>query len=106
MCGQRIVVPKSLQTETLRKLHDGHQGIIRCRLRAKISVWWPGLSQQLTQLVRNCLDCAREHRPNKEPLITSNLPEYPWQSIAADIFNLRGTEYLVVVVLVILKSSS
>ena len=97
MYKERIVVPKSLQTETLRKLHDGHQGIIRCRLRAKISVWWPGLSQQLTQLVKNCSDCAREHRPNKEPLITSNLPEYPWQSIAADIFNLRGTEYLVVV---------
>ena len=26
--GQRIVVPKSLQTETLTKLHDGHQGNI------------------------------------------------------------------------------
>ena len=30
-------------------------------------------------------------------MITSPLPEYPWQSIAADIFSLKGTEYLVVV---------
>ena len=27
----RIVVPKSLQGETLKKLHEGHQGIQRCR---------------------------------------------------------------------------
>ena len=42
MHRQRIVVPKELQTDTLRKLHEGHQGIVRCRLRARISVWWPG----------------------------------------------------------------
>ena len=97
MRGQRMIVPKGLQTDTLRKLHDGHQGIVRSRLRATVSVWWPGLLQQLTNLVRNCPICARDHRPNKEPLITNTLPEYPWQSIAADIFNLKGTEYLVVV---------
>ena len=94
MRGQRIIVPESLQTETLRKIHEGHQGIVRCRLRARISGWWPGLSQRLTDIVRNCPDCARERRPSKEPLITSPLPEYPWQSIAADIFSLKGTEYL------------
>lgn len=60
-------------------------------------VWWPGLSQQLTHLIKNYPDCARDHRPNKEPLITSTLPEYPWQSIAADLFSLKGTEYLLVV---------
>ena len=62
-----------------------------------MSVWWPGLSQQLTQLVERCPDCAKKHRPNKEPLITSSLPEYPWQAIAADLFHLKGTEYLVIV---------
>ena len=30
--GSRIVVPASMQQETLRKLHQGHQGIQRCRL--------------------------------------------------------------------------
>ena len=29
--GQRIVVPPSLQLETLEKLHDGHQGVERCK---------------------------------------------------------------------------
>ena len=37
--GRRIVVPRSLRRETLIGIHSGHQGIQRCRLRAKISVW-------------------------------------------------------------------
>ena len=28
--GKRIVVPQSLQKETLRKIHEGHQGIQKC----------------------------------------------------------------------------
>ena len=34
LCGGRIVVPEAMQAETLQKLHQGHQGIQRCRLRA------------------------------------------------------------------------
>ena len=36
--GTRIVIPLSMQPEILHKLHNGHQGIQRCRLRPKTSV--------------------------------------------------------------------
>ena len=35
---RRIVVPKTLQKLTLEKIHAGHQGIQRCRIRARSSV--------------------------------------------------------------------
>ena len=95
--GNRIVVPKALHQETLRKLHTGHQGIVRCRLRANSSVWWPGLSKQLKEYVSKCQECARTSIPNKEPLIPSSLPNYPWQTVATDLFHLNGTTYLVTV---------
>ena len=41
--NNRIVVPKLLQRQTMLRIHEGHQGIERCRMRAKTSVWWPGL---------------------------------------------------------------
>jgi len=97
MRGQRIVVPKALQNETLKKLHDGHQGMVRCRLRAKSAVWWPGLSKQLTEFVQRCPECARESKPNKEPLIPTPLSEHPWQQVATDLFALNGSDYLIVV---------
>ena len=42
--SHRIVIPRSLQQETLQKIHSGHQGIQQCRLCVSTSVWWPGIS--------------------------------------------------------------
>ena len=72
--GSRIVVPASMQQETLMKLHEGHLGIERCRLRARVSVWWPGISKQIEKMVHNCPHCTRERKPRKEPLLSTPLP--------------------------------
>ena len=97
LCGTRLVIPEKLQAETLKKLHDGHQGIVRCRLRAKAAVWWPRISQQISDFIKKCPECSRDSTPHKEPLIPSSLPDYPWQKIATDLFTLKGTTYIVVV---------
>ena len=86
--NSRIVVPKSLQQETLQKIHSGHLGIEKCKKRTATSVWWPGVMQQVTQLVQNCRVCAKESRQGKEPLMTSELPKYPWQVVGTDLFQL------------------
>ena len=36
--GTRIVVPASMRQVTLKKIHQGHQGMQRCRLRVSTSV--------------------------------------------------------------------
>ena len=95
--GQRIVVPKKLQKETIVKIHQGHQGMERCRLRAKQSVWWPEMSQQIKDYIQQCHTCAKEATPVREPLIKSELPDFPWQKIASDLFTLNGSNYLLVV---------
>ena len=54
MRGSRIVIPMEMRLEMLDKLHEGHLGITKCRMRAKQSVWWPGLSVQLEHMVKMC----------------------------------------------------
>ena len=44
MRGSRVVIPKALRPDMLSRLHEGHQGINKCREQAKHSTWWPGLS--------------------------------------------------------------
>ena len=44
MRGSRVIIPALLRVSILDKFHTGHQGITKCRERAKHSVWWPGLS--------------------------------------------------------------
>ena len=95
--GNRIVIPAAKQQEVLEKLHQGHQVIHRCRLRARQSVWWPGLSTKMEQYVQNCPQCSKENALAKEPLLPTPLPEFPWQRIATDLFQLGNTIYLIVV---------
>ncbi len=94
--NSRIVVPRSLQRETLEKIHQGHQGIERCLLRIKHSVWWPGITSQLKQMAQKCITCSRNARPRREPLLTTPLPKYPWQVVATDLFELHGVHYLLI----------
>jgi len=56
----RIVDPSQMRMEILDRVHDGHQGITKCRERAKRAVWWPGLSNQIEDLIRQCRKCV-EH---------------------------------------------
>ena len=95
--NQRIMVPGSLQEATVKKIHSGHLGIQKCLLRAKDSVWWPGYSSQIKAAVSNCQECAKHSTPNREPLMTSTLPQYPWQVVGADLFELNNVKYLLVV---------
>lgn len=95
--NSRIVIPKSLQRKTLDKIHQGHQGIERCLQRIRSSVWWPGITTHLKQVIQNCHTCSKNARPRKEPLMTTNLPEYPWQVVGTDLFEKNGFHYLLTV---------
>ena len=89
--NQRIIVPCSLQQKTLDRIHEGHQGIEHCQMCTKTSVWWPGISSQITTLVENCPTCVMESKHRREPLMTTKLPEYPWQVLATDLLSSRET---------------
>ena len=87
--GSRIVIPSALQKQILQKVHQGHQGIQRCRHRISSSVWWPGISKAIETYIKNCPQCVKSYIPPKEPLMTSPLPGRPWQKVAADLFELN-----------------
>ena len=48
-------------------------------------------------MVHQCPVCAQEAQQRKEPLIKSALPDYPWQVVGTDLFELKGVHYLLVV---------
>ena len=95
--NERVVVPKTLQKETLQKIHSGHQGVERCRARVAMSVWWPGVANDVQEMVQSCKECAEKSVQRKEPLIPTPLPDYPWQVAGTDLFELNHSHYLIVV---------
>ena len=95
MRGSRIVIPSPIR-QMLHKIHIEHQGITKCRDRARQSVWWPGISRDLEDLVRNCHECCKAQRQRAQPLTPSPLPELPWQKVGTDLFEWKKDTYLLI----------
>ena len=93
----RLVIPEKLRSEMLERLHTGHQGIVKTRAFASNTMWWPGLSSQIETFVEKCPICTQERKIKPEPLIPTPTPEYPWQKIGTDLFELNKQTYLLVV---------
>ena len=45
--GTQINVPTKKHETALKLIHEGHLGLNKCKLRAKDTVYWPGLNDQL-----------------------------------------------------------
>ena len=97
MKGESIVIPKSMQQAMMARIHEGHQGIEKCRLRAKHVVYWPSLQQDIINTVGSCQTCQTYQRSNtREPLISHEIPTSPWQVVGTDLFQLDGVQYLII----------
>ena len=63
-----------------------------------MSVWWPGLSGEISTMVERCSHCQIGRSTQRsEPLVTTPLPKRAWSHIAADLCELNGKKYLVVI---------
>ena len=97
MLGQRIVIPRILRRQILEQLHAAHQGQVRTLRRARQVVFWPGLTNDVRNVVVGCEICAKIiPSQQREPMMTDPSPTRPFESVAADIFAHAGTDYLVV----------
>ena len=82
--------------EILDKIHAEHQGVHKCKERARMTVWWPGLNKAIQGKVSSCTFCEENQQSQrKEPLITTLLPERPWQRIATDLCEFKNEQFLV-----------
>ena len=63
--------------------------------RARQCVYWPGIDDDINKHVLSC-DLCRQISPSqqKEPLIMTSPPDYPFQKVVADIFEESGYKYL------------
>ena len=95
--GSRLVIPSAMRQEMLDKIHEGHMGISKSKQRSRESVYWPGISVDVDNMIQGCSTCV-EFSPaqQKETLQPQDIPQYPWQKVGADLFSITGQNYLVV----------
>ncbi|XP_044766427.1 uncharacterized protein LOC123322548 [Coccinella septempunctata] len=95
---QGILVPESLRREMLNLIHLSHMGIVKCNLKAKELLYWPNMFRDIENVVLSCDICQKYSRNNfKESLIPHPIPEYPWQKVGCDLFEIDGKKYMIVI---------
>ena len=93
--GCRLVIPAKMRHEILSKLHESHQGSVRTKQRARLSVYWLGIDNCIDSVILSCKHC-QERLPShpKEPLVVK---PRPFQEIAMDFCSYGGHGFLILV---------
>ena len=65
--------------------------------RAQMYFWWPGMWQDDCRHVEECDECQRHWPLVSDPMLRTSLPMKPWEAVAADLLEIQGQLYLVVV---------
>ena len=96
--GVRIIVPLALRKDMLNLMHQGHFGMEKTKHRARISLYWPGLDNEIEHLVSNCSTCLdHRNKQRRESMLPHDVPDAPWVKIATDLFTLNNRDYVIVV---------
>ena len=96
--NERIIVPVSLREFIIQSLHASHHGTSSMIARAEASIYWPGITSDISEVRNRCQYCNRNvpSQPNAPPVMPIP-PVYPFQCICADYFLHKGVNYPVIV---------
>ena len=94
--GARLVTPSTLRRKVLELIHEGHLGIEKYMLKARDSVFWPGISNDIRETVEKCGIFQTSSRAAKPVGNVSDVPPHAWHTLGTDLFYWNKIDYLVI----------
>ena len=98
MLGSRAVIPRALRKIATEILHSGHCGVAGMSERAREVMFWPRMTEDIEAARAECRTCIRiaPSQPSAPPTELPT-PEYPFQQVSTDYFEVSGKHYMVFV---------
>ena len=99
--SKRIVIPQPAIKAILHCLHFSHNGFFKTYEYARQMYYWPGMSNDIRQLISACIQCSKllPSQP-QNPMSTAPPSSYLgplMQQVGLDLFDLGGKSYLICV---------
>ena len=94
--GARLVIPSTLRRKVLEQIHEGHLGIEKCMLKARDSVFWPGISNDIRETMEKCGICQASSKAAKPVGNVGDVPPHAWHTLGTDLFYWNKIDYLVI----------
>ena len=77
--GCRLLIPTKMRHQVLTNLHEAHQGALRTKQRVRLTIYWPGIDNDIDNIILNCQQCQDHLLSNvKEPIIQRSQPLRPF----------------------------
>ncbi|MEL6359074.1 MAG: DDE-type integrase/transposase/recombinase, partial [Bacteroidota bacterium] len=99
--AKRIVLPVPAIKDILKYLHLSHSGYTKTYELARQLYYWPGMVNDIKQLVASCSACQRlQASQPKNPMITDPPSSYlgpPFCHVGLDLFSFAGKTHLICV---------
>ena len=77
-------------------IHEGHQGIEKCLMHSRESLFWPGFSNEIHQTIDKCGICqATTTAQRKHPSVPSEMSPHAWHTLGTDLFYWKHFDFLV-----------
>ena len=101
MDSKRIVLPLPSVKPILKLLHASHSGVSKTTTLARGLYFWPGMTNDIQQMVSACTECTRV-LPSQPANPMSTAPPsshfgFPMQHVGLDLFSFGGKDYLICV---------
>lgn len=105
----KLLVPKSKRIDVIKECHDNpmsaHFGAFKTTKRILQKYYWPGVSNDVKQYVKNCDVCNRSKTTTKQQfgkMGKFKTASRPWQVVSMDLMgpfvrSSKGNEYLFVI---------
>ena len=94
--GARLLIPSTLQRKVMEQIHNGHLGIEKCMLKARESVFWPGISNDICEAVEKCGICQASSKAAKPVGNVSDVPPHARHTLGTDLFDWNKIDCLMV----------
>ena len=96
--GTKVLIPKSLRPEMLKRIVVTHQGIEACTRKARARRYWPRMTTDIKEVVGTCSTCQEYQIAKlKQPMKSQPVPRQCRQIVSSDLFLLNGKTYFVIV---------
>ena len=93
----RIVVPESLRPQAINILHNkAHLGLSKTLERARICMYWPGITDAIKNSVSACKPCLTFSSKQQYELYVSDTVTQPWSNLSLDNLKFQGQHFIIV----------
>ena len=91
---KRIVITAAAKDNILKELHVAYQGNGRTKRRARETVYWPNIDEDITSAVSSCEACRRRlpSQAKEEMLEGEEESTKPFEYVAVDLGTKSGKE--------------